>query len=360
MKISDIPIEIRKNLKRGVVIPAMPLALNPDRTIDKYRQKAVIRYYIDAGVGGIAVAVHTTQFEIRNKEYNLLERLLKLASETIDKYCEYRGKQIIKIVGICGRTKQALHEVEISKKLGFHAGLVSLGNFSNDDNDTLIQHCQKLAEMMPLFGFYLQPSVGGRMLSNAFWLKFCQIENVLGIKIAPFNRYQTFDVVRAVAEANREENIALYTGNDDNIVVDLLTRYKIITNTGLKSVGFAGGLLGHWSVWTKKAVELLEEIHSVVLNNQPIPPELLSHAQEITDANAVIFDAANNYAGCIPGIHEVLRRQGLFRGIWCLNPNEKLSPNQKSDIDRVYNSYPHLNDDEFVKANLKHWLDFPC
>jgi dihydrodipicolinate synthase/N-acetylneuraminate lyase len=337
----------------------MPLALNPDRTIDEYRQKAVIRYYIDAGVGGIAVAVHTTQFEIRNKEYNFFEQLLKLTSETIDKYCEYRGKQIIKIVGICGRTEQALDEVEISKKLGFHAGLVSLANFFYDDNDTLIKHCQKLAEMMPLFGFYLQPTVGGRKLSYSFWLKFCQIENVLGIKIAPFNRYQTFDVVRAVAEANREEDIALYTGNDDNIVVDLLTRYKIHSATGLKTVGFVGGLLGHWSVWTKKAVALLEEIHSVLLNSQPIPQELLSHAQEVTDANAAIFDAANNYAGCIPGIHEVLRRQGLFQGIWCLNPNEKLSKNQKSEIDRVYDSYPQLNDDAFVKANLNNWLDFP-
>jgi len=220
----------------------------------------------------------------------------------------------------------------------------------------MIDHCEKIAQVMPLFGFYLQPSVGGRILPYAFWRKFAEIENVLAIKIAPFNRYQTFDVVRAVCDAGREDDIALYTGNDDNIVVDLLTNYRIQSENGEKAVRIGGGLLGHWSVWTKNVVDLLIQIHDLAENQYPIPLQLLSLAQEITDANAVIFDAANNYSGCIPGIHEVLRRQGLFQGIWCLDENEKLSPGQAEEIDRVYSSYPHLNDDTFVRENLARWL----
>ena len=355
MNISDIPSFIRQKVKKGVVIPAMPLALNPDRSFDEKHQRALIRYYIDSDVGGIAVGVHSTQFQIRQPEIGLFKPVLNLVSKTIDAYCKPESG-ILKIAGICGKTEQALKEAEFAVENDYHAGLLSLAAFADDDIQTMIDHCEKIAQVMPLFGFYLQPSVGGRILPYAFWRKFAEIENVLAIKIAPFNRYQTFDVVRAVCDAGREDDIALYTGNDDNIVVDLLTNYRIQSENGEKAVRIGGGLLGHWSVWTKNVVDLLIQIHDLAENQYPIPLQLLSLAQEITDANAVIFDAANNYSGCIPGIHEVLRRQGLFQGIWCLDENEKLSPGQAEEIDRVYSSYPHLNDDTFVRENLARWL----
>jgi len=355
MNISDIPSFIRQKVKKGVVIPAMPLALNPDRSFDEKHQRALIRYYIDSDVGGIAVGVHSTQFQIRQPEIGLFKPVLNLVSKTIDAYCKPESG-ILKIAGICGKTEQALKEAEFAVENDYHAGLLSLAAFADDDTQTMIDHCEKIAQVMPLFGFYLQPSVGGRILPYAFWRKFAEIENVLAIKIAPFNRYQTFDVVRAVCDAGREDDIALYTGNDDNIVVDLLTNYRIQSENGEKAVRIGGGLLGHWSVWTKNVVDLLIQIHDLAENQYPIPLQLLSLAQEITDANAVIFDAANNYSGCIPGIHEVLRRQGLFQGIWCLDENEKLSPGQAEEIDRVYSSYPHLNDDTFVRENLARWL----
>ena len=355
MNISDIPSFIRQKVKKGVVIPAMPLALNPDRSFDEKHQRALIRYYIDSDVGGIAVGVHSTQFQIRQPEIGLFKPVLNLVSKTIDAYCKPESG-ILKVAGICGKTDQALKEAEFAVENDYHSGLLSLAAFADDDTQTMIDHCEKIAQVMPLFGFYLQPSVGGRILPYAFWRKFAEIENVLAIKIAPFNRYQTFDVVRAVCDAGREDDIALYTGNDDNIVVDLLTNYRIQSENGEKAVRIGGGLLGHWSVWTKNVVDLLIQIHDLAENQYPIPLQLLSLAQEITDANAVIFDAANNYSGCIPGIHEVLRRQGLFQGIWCLDENEKLSPGQAEEIDRVYSSYPHLNDDTFVRENLARWL----
>ncbi|HEA68674.1 MAG TPA: dihydrodipicolinate synthase family protein [Desulfobacterales bacterium] len=355
MKIHDIPSDIREKVKKGVVIPAIPLALNPDRTFDEKHQSALIRYYFDAKVGGIAVGVHSTQFKIRDPEISLFEPVLSLASKAIDAHCNQKAN-LLKIAGICGKTEQALKEAMFAVENGYHAGLLSLAAFTNDDIGTMINHCEKIAEVMPIFGFYLQPSVGGRILPYAFWRKFVAIENVLAIKIAPFNRYQTFDVIRAVCDAGRENDIALYTGNDDNIVIDLLTEYKIQTGNSEKKVRIVGGLLGHWSVWTNKAVELLKQIHALTKNNSPILPQMLSLAQEITDANAAIFDAANNYAGCIPGIHEVLRRQGIFQGTWCLDENEVLSPGQTAEIDRVYSSYPHLNDDAFVSDNLERWL----
>jgi dihydrodipicolinate synthase/N-acetylneuraminate lyase len=358
MKVTDIPVNIRKVVKNGIVIPAMPLVLTADRGIDEIRQKALIRYYIDAGAGGLAAGVHTTQFEIRDSKYNLYQPLLSLASKTIDEFCAIRGRDILKVAGICGRTRQAIREAEFSRKLGFHAGLLSMAAFAEESIETMINFCEEVSQVIPLFGFYLQPAVGGRILSHHFWLKFCSISNVLGIKIAPFNRYFTFDVVRAVCETDRENDIALYTGNDDNIVADLLTTYRIKTAAGEKKVRIVGGLLGHWSVWTKKAVELLDEIHSIVAESKPVPQELLTRGQQITDANAVIFDAANNFAGCIPGIHEILRRQGLLSNILCLNPKEKLSENQAEEIDRIWSAYPHLNDDDFVKAHLPEWLGF--
>jgi dihydrodipicolinate synthase/N-acetylneuraminate lyase len=355
MKISDIPSEIRQKVKKGVVIPAMPLALNPDRSFDEIHQRALTRYYIEAGVGGIAVGVHSTQFQIREPEIGLFKPVLKLASEAIDA----SGKPesgILKVAGICGKTDQALEESEFAVAAGFHAGLLSLAAFGDADNQTMLEHCEKIAQVIPIFGFYLQPSVGGRILSYDFWRRFTEIENVIAIKIAPFSRYQTFDVVRAVCDTGREDDITLYTGNDDNIVLDLLTNYRIRSESGDKTIRIGGGLLGHWAVWTKKAVDLLAQIHDLTETQSPIPPQMLSLAQEITDANAALFDAANNYSGCIPGIHEVLRRQGMFQGVWCLDENEKLSPGQAAQIERIYMSYPHLNDDTFVSKNLARWL----
>jgi len=356
MKIGEIPEYIRQKVKTGVVIPAMPLALNPDRSFDETHQRALARYYIEAGIGGIAVGVHSTQFQIREPEIGLFEPILSLVSDTIDAYCGPESGTL-KIAGICGRTEQALKEAELAVEYGYHTGLLSLAAFGDDDIPTMIDHCGKIAEVIPLFGFYLQPSVGGRILPYDFWRNFAEIENVLAIKIAPFNRYQTFDVVRAVCDAGRENEIALYTGNDDNIVLDLLTTYRIQSECGEKTLRIVGGLLGHWAVWTKTVVDQMAQIHELTEHQLPIPPQMLRLAQEITDANAVLFDAANNYRGCIPGIHEVLRRQGLFQGVWCLDENETLSPGQAAEIDRVYASYPHLNDDTFVRENLERWLN---
>ncbi|MDD5705870.1 MAG: dihydrodipicolinate synthase family protein [Kiritimatiellae bacterium] len=340
-----------------MAIPAVPLALCDDgRTLDTLHQTALVRYYIDAGAGGIAVAVHSTQFEIRDPDIALFEPVLALASRTCDEYGSRQGRRLLKIAGVCGKTPQAKAEASIAVKLGYHAALLSLGAWSDAGEDELIRHCRAVAAIMPVFGFYLQTSVGGRALPYSFWRRFAEIENVIGIKMAPFNRYQTFDVVRAVCDAGREKETVLYTGNDDNIVNDLLTEYAIQTATGERRVRIAGGLLGHWSVWTQKSVELLEEVKRVRSGNGPIPAALLTRAVEITDANAAFFDAANKFNGCIPGIHEVLRRQGLMGGIRCLNPKETLSPGQAAEIDRVYRSYPHLNDDDFVKANLAKWL----
>jgi len=341
-------------LRQGVVIPASPLALDAQRRWDERRQRALWRYYIAAGAGGIAVGVHTTQFAIRDPQIGLFRPLLELAKEELDQADTTRRQPLVRIAGVCGDTPQALSEAELARAMGFHAGLLSLSALKEADDDTLIAHCQRVAEVIPLVGFYLQPAVGGRVLSYRFWRRFAEIENVVAIKIAPFNRYQTLDVVRAIAEAERDD-IALYTGNDDNIVLDLLTPYRF--NVGGKQVErrIVGGLLGHWAVWTKRAVELLERCH-VAAQQPAIPADLLRLAIEVTDCNAAFFDAANGFRGCIAGIHEVLRRQGLLEGIWCLDPNETLSPGQADEIDRVYRSYPHLNDDAFVAEHLHEWL----
>jgi len=357
MKINDIPSDILEKVKDGTVIPAHPLAIDSKGRFDVKCQKALTRYYIDAGVGGIAVGVHTTQFEIRKPEIGLFEPVLELCSNEIDSYSYKTGKNIFKVAGICGKTDQAVKEGQFAVSKGYHAGLLSLSAFAKDSVEDMLDHCKAVAEVMPIIGFYLQPAVGGRILSYEFWREFAKIDNVMAIKMAPFNRYQTFDVVRGVCQAGRENDITLYTGNDDNILIDLLTEYKIKTSQKIKKIRIKGGLLGHWAVWTKKAVELLEKAKQINSSQSSVSQDILTLAAEITDTNAAFFDAAKSFKGCIAGIHEVLRRQGLIKGIWCLNPDEKLSPGQSEEITRVYDAYPHLNDDDFVKSNLDKWLN---
>jgi dihydrodipicolinate synthase/N-acetylneuraminate lyase len=332
-------------LRRGVVIPACPLALTAERKLDERRQRGLIRYYAAAGAGGIAAGVHSTQFAIR--EHGLYRPVLSLVAEETKR----RPERMVRIAGACGETRQAVGEAEVARELGYDAVLLSLGALRNASEDALITHCEEVAKILPLVGFYLQPSAGGRLLPYPFWRRFAEIENVVAIKIAPFNRYQTIDVVRAVAESGRID-VVLYTGNDDNILLDLVTPFRF----GGKTVRFVGGLLGHWAVWTRRAVELLKECHRIVEANGPIPNEMLGQAIEVTDSNAAFFDAANGYAGCIPGIHEVLRRQGLLAGTWCLDLREELSAGQAEEIDRVYAAYPHLNDDAFVAEHIDEWL----
>jgi len=356
MPFSHIPERVLANFRNGTAIPAEPLALNADRTLNEKYQRALCRYYIDSGVGGIAVGVHSTQFEIREPSISLFEPVLSLCSEEINFWCQQQNRQILKISGVCGETKQALYEADFARKLGYHACLLSLAALKDADTKQLIKHCREISSIIPVIGFYLQPAVGGMNLPYDFWREFVEIPGILGIKMAPFNRYKTFDVVRAVCDAGREDDITLYTGNDDNIVIDLLTEFCIRTNNRQKRIRIKGGLLGHFSCWTKSCVELLQKIHKDINSSSSISSEWLTRAAEITDCNAAFFDAANNFSGCIPGIHEVLRRQGLLVGTWCLNPNEILSEGQSAEIDRVYNSYPYLNDDEFVRQHLDSWL----
>jgi dihydrodipicolinate synthase/N-acetylneuraminate lyase len=345
---------IRRVLARGAVIPAHPLALTADRRLDERRQRALTRYYVAAGAGGLAVGVHTTQFAIRDARIGLFAPVLKLAAEEMDRADRGRAEPLIRIGGICGATPQAVAEAELLANLGYSAGLLSLAAMKDADDAALIAHCRKVAEVIPLIGFYLQPAVGGRVLSYRFWRVFAEIENVVAIKIAPFNRYQTLDVVRAVAESGRD--IALYTGNDDNIAIDLLTLYVFQVNGRAREHRIVGGLLGHWAVWTRRAVDLLQECHAVAHEAVGVSKDLLRRSAAITDTNAAFFDAPHHFAGCIAGLHEVLRRQGLLEGIWCLDPHETLSPGQQEEIDRVYAVYPYLNDDSFVLERRDQWL----
>ena len=336
-------MNVRERLAEGLVIPAHPLALTSARKLDERRQRALTRYYLAAGAGGVAVGVHTTQFAIRDPKVGLHRPVLELAME------EAAKADIVKIAGVCGSRRQAVQEVELASLLGYDAVLLSLGGLNDLATDELVEHARAIADVMPVVGFYLQPSVGGRLLSYEFWREFAKIENVVAIKMAPFNRYQTMDVLRGVIDSGRAMEISLYTGNDDSILIDLLTRW----NFGGETLRIAGGLLGHWAVWTSKAVEHLALAkHS----DSKIPLQLLTLAQQITDANAAFFDAANGFAGCIAGIHEVLRRQGLLEGIWCLEKSESLSPGQSAEIDRVYKAYPDLSDDSFVRKHLDQWL----
>jgi dihydrodipicolinate synthase/N-acetylneuraminate lyase len=341
-------------LRDGRVIPAHPLALDADGRLDECRQRALTRYYIAAGAGGLAVGVHTTQFTIRDPGIGLFEPVLAIAREEMDRADAHRAEPIIRIGGICGTTDRALREADLLVTLGYHAGLLSLAALEDADDATLIAHCETVAVRLPIVGFYLQPSVGGRVLSYAFWRRFAEIPQVVAIKIAPFNRYQTLDVVRAVVDAGRDD-IALYTGNDDAIVTDLVTRFRFVRDGQSVERHIVGGLLGHWAVWTQGAVALLEECRAVVRTEQ-VPAALIQRGAEVTDANSAFFDAAHGFAGCIAGIQEVLRRQGLLASARCLDPRERLSAGQAAEIDRVCRAYPHLADDEFVSANLEGWM----
>jgi hypothetical protein len=347
---SDLPADILESLRRGSAIPAHPLALDANRKLDPARQRALARYYIDAGSGGLAVGVHSTQFAIR--DVGLYEPVLELAARTAR---EWTDRPLVMIAGLAGRTAQARHEAEIALAHGYHAGLLSLAPMKGSSIDELVAHCAEVASVIPLVGFYLQTSVGGILLPARFWERFAAIDNVVAIKMAPFNRYRTLDVIRGVVAAGAEERVTLYTGNDDHIVLDLVTPFDVMRKGEPVRVAIRGGLLGHWSVWTRSAVQLLARIHAAVAQG-PIDPALLALDARVTDCNSAFFDVANDFAGCIPGCHEVLRRQGLLEGIWCLDPDETLSPGQAEEIDRVCREHADLADDDFVAANLTRWL----
>jgi hypothetical protein len=338
-----------------LAIPAHPLALNSARKLDERRQRALSRYYLSAGAGGLAVGVHTTQFAIRNLEVGLFHPVLEIAQEEMERYRQRSFLAPVAIGGICGKTPQALSEASALHALGYDAGLLSLSEWRDAEESEILEHCRRVSEIIPLFGFYLQPAVGGRVLSYAFWREFAEIERVVAIKIAPFNRYQTLEVVRAVVDAGRGD-IALYTGNDDTIMLDLLTPYRLQTAQGQVERRIVGGLLGHWAVWTRSACELLAQCRASSLAQEPISQEALRRSVEVTDCNSAFFDSANGFAGCIAGLHEVLRRQGLLEGVWCLDPDEGLSRGQMEEIDRVYRAYPHCNDDAFVEEHRDRWL----
>jgi dihydrodipicolinate synthase/N-acetylneuraminate lyase len=345
-------------LRRGVVLPALPLALTSQRRLDERRQRALCRYYLAAGAGGLAVGVHTTQFAIRDPNHGLFRPVLALAADEANRHEEDTRRVSIRVAGLSGPTHQAVAEAALARELGYHTGLLKLAALPEASDANLLGHCRTVAEVLPLFGFYLQPAVGGQVLSFSFWRQFVEIGRVVAIKIAPFNRYQTLDVIRAVAESGRDD-IALYTGNDDQIVLDLVTPFGFQVRGRRVERRIVGGLLGQWAVWTQRAVELLAECHSLAVSGAAIPADLLRRAVEITDANAAIFDAAHGFAGCIPGIHEVLRRQGLLAGTWCLDPHEQLSPGQAEEIERVCRAYPHLTDDDFVAHHRESWLGSP-
>ena len=348
---SEWPADVLALLRRGSVIPAHPLALDASRQLDARRQRALTRYYLDAGAGGLAVGVHTTQFAIR--DVGLYEPVLESAARTAR---EWTQRPVVLIAGLCGRTEQALQESEVALAHGYHAGMLSLAAMKGASTDELIDHCAAVAARIPLVGFYLQTAVGGIALPAEFWRRFAAIDNVVAIKMAPFSRYRTLDVIRGVVAAGAQDRVTLYTGNDDHIVLDLLAPFVVKTGNAEVTVRIRGGLLGHWSVWTRRAVEQLERIHAAVAAGTA-DASLLALDSRITDCNSAFFDVANQFAGCIAGCHEVLRRQGLLAGTWCLDPNEALSPGQAEEIDRVCLEHADLADDAFVAANVARWLE---
>jgi dihydrodipicolinate synthase/N-acetylneuraminate lyase len=338
-------------LREGQVIPALPLALQRTRRWDEARQRALVRYYVDAGAGGLAVGVHSTQFAIRDAKIELYAPVLQLAAQAAGAWLQPKPRPFVLIAGLCGKTSQACNEARIATGYGYQAGLLSLGAWANDKESEVLAHCRSVAKEIPLIGFYLQNAVGGRVFSYRFWRDFAEIPQLVGIKIAPFNRYRTIDVARAVLEAGRDD-VALYTGNDDNIIADLLTPFTF----GGRTRFIDGGLLGQWGVWTQAAVTLFKELKRA--RKKPrIDASWLDRNAALTDMNAALFDAAHNFAGCLPGIHEVLRRQGLLRTTACLDPHEQLSPGQAREITRVALAYPWLVDDAFVEANRARWIE---
>lgn len=351
---SDIPAASLAVLRKGAALPAHLLALDAKRQLDPLRQRALTRYYLDAGAGGVAVGVHSTQFAIR--DVGLYEPVLELAMQTARSWTPLGGaRPLFMIAGLAGKTAQAQREAATATALGYHAGLLSLAAMKGADEDALIDHCQQIASIMPVVGFYLQTAVGGVALSERFWERFAAIDNVVAIKMAPFNRYRTLDVIRGVVAAAAEQRVTLYTGNDDHIVLDLLAPFVLRRDDQPVTVRIKGGLLGHWSVWTQRAVQLLDRVHQAVDSGQ-ISADLLALDSQVTDCNSALFDVAHDFHGCIAGCHEILRRQGLLEGIWCLDPNEGLSPGQAEELSRVSTAYPELTDDAFVSANLPRWL----
>jgi dihydrodipicolinate synthase/N-acetylneuraminate lyase len=353
-------MNVRPHLLAGQVVPAHPLALTPTRTLDERHQRALTRYYVDAGAGGVAVGVHTTQFAIHDPQVGLYRPVLELARETARDWLARtaaaggRPRPFALVAGVVGDTRQAVHEAEVARTLGYHCALVSLGALADAPEDALVRHCRAVSEVLPVFGFYLQPAVGGRTLGYRFWRDLAErVPNLVAVKIAPFDRYRTLDVVRALAEAGRDD-VALYTGNDDSIVVDLLTPFPVTVGGRATTRRIVGGLLGQWAVWTRRAVELLAAVRAH--GDAPLDPGWLSTAAALTDANGALFDPHHGYAGCLPGIHEALRRQGLMRGVWTLDPRERLSPGQAEAIDRVTRHYPELTDDAFVAERRDAWL----
>ncbi|HZC26603.1 MAG TPA: dihydrodipicolinate synthase family protein [Actinopolymorphaceae bacterium] len=339
-------------LADGCVIPAHPLALTADRRLDERRQRALTRYYLAAGAGGVAVGVHTTQFAIRTT--GLYEPVLALAKETLDQ--EAAGQPFVRIAGAVGDVRQAVAEAELAAGLGYHAVLLGPATSADHDEQDLLLRAKAVGEVLPVIGFYLQEAVGGRYLSREFWRALADLPCVVAAKLAPFNRYQTLEAVRGIAEAERGSEVALYTGNDDAIVTDLLMPYAVDVGGQLVERRIVGGLLGQWAVWTKAAVEILDRIRKAWDGDDAELRALLALNAAMTDANAAVFDAANGFAGCIAGVHEVLRRQGLLAGTWCLDADETLSPGQAEEIARVSAAYPELTDDAFVTDHLDDWL----
>jgi hypothetical protein len=347
---SKMESDVRRLIAEGTVLPAHPLALDANRKLDAKHQRALTRYYIDAGAGGLAVGVHTTQFAIR--DVGLYRPVLQLAAETA---AAWTRRPLALVAGLAGPTRQAVAEADVARGIGYHAGLLSLAAMKSASEDEIIAHCEAVARDIPLVGFYLQPAVGGVLLSANFWRRFAQIDNVIAIKIAPFNRYRTLDVLRGVHAAGALDRVTLYTGNDDHILLDLTLPFDLRDNGVTVRTHIRGGLLGHWSVWTAAAIKQFERCKAA--RNQPaVPADLLALDARVTDCNSAFFDVANNFHGCIAGCHEVLRRQGLMDGIWCLDPEEGLSPGQMQEIDRVCNEHADLSDDDFVAANLQKWL----
>ena len=347
---SQINSDVRKLIAEGTVLPAHPLALTAERQLDKTHQRALTRYYIDAGSGGLAVGVHTTQFAIR--DVGLYRPVLELAAETA---ASWTKRPLVMVAGLAGPTRQATAEARTARDIGYHAGLLSLAAMKSASEDEIIAHCTAVAAEIPLVGFYLQPAVGGVILSSRFWQRFASIDNVIAIKIAPFNRYRTLDVLRGVAAAGALDRVALYTGNDDHILLDLMLPFDLRDNGVTTRTYFKGGLLGHWSVWTASAIQQFE-LCKAARHKDSVPADLLALDARVTDCNSAFFDVANDFHGCIAGCHEVLRRQGLMQGLWCLDPDEGLSPGQKEQIDRVRREHADLSDDTFVVANLDKWL----